>query len=128
MVNQFTRTELVIGKDAIEKLHNSCVAVFGLGGVGSFVVEGLVRAGVGKFILIDNDDVDITNLNRQIHATHNTIGKYKVDLMEQRILEINPDAIVKKYREKLNLTNFSPFFIQKVSFFHCILLFFIIFA
>ena len=98
MVNQFTRTELVIGKDAIEKLHNSCVAVFGLGGVGSFVVEGLVRAGVGKFILIDNDDVDITNLNRQIHATHNTIGKYKVDLMEQRILEINPDAIVKKYR------------------------------
>ena len=98
MINQFTRTELVIGKDAIEKLHNSCVAVFGLGGVGSFVVEGLVRAGVGKFILIDNDDVDITNLNRQIHATHNTIGKYKVDLMEQRILEINPDAIVKKYR------------------------------
>ena len=75
MVNQFTRTVLVIGKDAIEKLHNTCGAVFGLGGVGSFVVEGLVRAGVGKFILIDNDDVDITNLNRQIHATHNTIGK-----------------------------------------------------
>ena len=75
MLNQFSRTELLIGKDGIEKLKNSKVAIFGIGGVGSFVVEGLVRAGIGNFILIDDDKVCLTNLNRQIIATRKTVGK-----------------------------------------------------
>ncbi|MGN1012903.1 MAG: ThiF family adenylyltransferase [Clostridia bacterium] len=98
MLNQFSRTELLIGKDGLNSLRKAKVAIFGIGGVGSFVVEGLARAGVGNFILVDNDDVDITNLNRQIHATHSTIGKYKVDIMKERILDINPLAKVKTYR------------------------------
>ena len=99
MLNQFSRTELILGEDAIKKLNNSKVAVFGIGGVGSFVVEGLVRAGVGKFVLVDKDEVDITNLNRQIIATYKTIGKNKVDIAKERILEINPDAKVEIYKE-----------------------------
>ena len=99
MLNQFSRTELVIGKNALEKLHNSKVAIFGIGGVGSFVVEGLVRAGVGKYILIDDDKVCLTNLNRQIIATRKTIGKLKVEVAKERILDINPDAEVKVYKE-----------------------------
>lgn len=98
MINQFSRTELLIGKEGIEKLKKAKVAVFGVGGVGSFVVEGLVRAGVSNFIIVDNDDVDITNLNRQLHATHDTIGKYKVDLMKDRILSINKEAKVDTYK------------------------------
>ena len=99
MLNQFSRTELVIGKDAIKKLNNSKVAVFGIGGVGSFVVEGLVRAGVGNFVLVDKDEVDITNLNRQIIATHKTIGMPKVEVSKERILDINPSAKVEIYKE-----------------------------
>ncbi len=99
MVNQFSRTELLIGKDGLKKLKNAKVAVFGIGGVGSFVVEALVRAGIGNFILVDNDKVSITNLNRQIIATRKTIGKYKVDVMKERILEINPEAKVEIYKE-----------------------------
>lgn len=98
MQNQFTRTELIIGKDGIEKLQNAKVAVYGVGGVGSYVVEGLARAGIGHLVLIDNDYVDITNINRQIHATHNTIGKSKVEVEKERILEINPNAIVDIYQ------------------------------
>ena len=98
-MNQFSRTELLIGKDGVEKLNNAKVAVFGVGGVGSFVVEGLVRAGVGNFILVDDDEVCLTNLNRQIHATRKTIGKYKAELMRDRILEINPDAKVEVFKE-----------------------------
>ena len=98
-MNQFSRTELLIGKDGVEKLHKAKVAVFGVGGVGSFVVEGLVRAGVGNFILVDDDEVCLTNLNRQIHATRKTIGKYKAELMRDRILEINPDAKVEVFKE-----------------------------
>lgn len=98
MQNQFTRTELLIGKDGIEKLQNAKVAVYGVGGVGSYVVEGLARAGIGHLVLIDNDYVDITNINRQIHATHNTIGKSKVEVEKERILEINPNAIVDIYQ------------------------------
>ena len=89
MLNQFSRTELLIGKKGIEKLQNAKVAVFGIGGVGSYVVEGLVRAGVGGFLLIDKDNVDITNINRQIIATHKTIGKAKVEVAKERIIEIN---------------------------------------
>lgn len=99
MLNQFSRTELLIGKKGIEKLQKSKVAVFGIGGVGSFVVEGLVRAGVKNFTLVDKDTVDITNLNRQIIATQNTIGKPKVEVARERILEINPNANVEIYQE-----------------------------
>ena len=99
MPNQFSRTELIIGKEGIKKLNKAKVAIFGVGGVGSFVVEGLVRAGVEKFIIVDNDKVCLTNLNRQIIATHKTIGKYKVDVAKERILEINPKAKVKTYKE-----------------------------
>ena len=99
MVNQFSRTEMLIGKEGIEKLANAKIAVFGIGGVGSFTVEALARAGVGKFVLIDNDKISLTNLNRQIHATHKTIGKNKVDVMKERILEINPNAQVETFTE-----------------------------
>lgn len=99
MENQFSRTELLIGKDGIIKLQKAKVAIFGIGGVGSYVVEGLVRAGVENFVLIDNDKVCLTNLNRQIIATTKTIGQYKVDVMKQRILEINPNAKVETYQE-----------------------------
>lgn len=94
IVDQFARTEMIIGEDALKILENSHVAVFGIGGVGGFVVEGLARAGIGHFDLIDNDQVSITNLNRQIIATHKTIGCYKVEVMKERILEINPRAQV----------------------------------
>ena len=99
MLNQFSRTELIIGKDNVEKLHNSKVAIFGIGGVGSYVVEGLVRAGIGSFILVDDDRVCLTNLNRQIIATRKTIGKYKIEVARDRILEINPDANVEIHQE-----------------------------
>lgn len=98
MQNQFTRTELLIGKDGLKKLQNAKVAVYGVGGVGSYVVEGLARAGIGHLVLIDNDYVDITNINRQIHATHSTIGKSKVEIEKERILEINPNVIVDIYQ------------------------------
>lgn len=99
MLNQFSRTELLIGKEAIEKLNKSKVAIFGIGGVGSFVVEGLARAGVENFILVDDDKICLTNLNRQIIATHKTVGKYKVEVAKERILEINPNANVETYQE-----------------------------
>jgi tRNA A37 threonylcarbamoyladenosine dehydratase len=99
MLNQFSRTELLIGNEAIEKLNNAKVAVFGIGGVGSFVVEGLVRAGVGNFILVDDDRVCLTNLNRQVIATRKTVGKPKVEVARDRILEINPNANVEIYQE-----------------------------
>ena len=99
MLNQFSRTELLIGQEGIKKLQNSKVAIFGIGGVGSFVVEGLVRAGIGKFVLVDKDTVDITNLNRQIIATRKTVGKPKVEIAKERILEINPDAKVEIYQQ-----------------------------
>ena len=98
-LNQFSRTELLVGKEGIDKIKKAKVAIFGIGGVGSFVTEGLVRAGVKKFVLIDNDKVCLTNLNRQIIATRKTIGQYKVDVMKERILEINPDAEVEIYKE-----------------------------
>ena len=94
MLNQFSRTELLIGKEGMEKLKNSRVAVFGIGGVGGYTVEALVRSGVGTLDLIDDDKVCLTNINRQIYATRKTVGKYKVDVARERILEINPDAVV----------------------------------
>ena len=94
MLNQFSRTQLLLGEEAMDKLKNSRVAVFGVGGVGGYVCEALARSGVGTFDLIDDDKVCLTNLNRQIIATRKTVGKYKVEVMKERILDINPDAQV----------------------------------
>ena len=99
MLEQFSRTQILIGKDGIEKLKKSKVAVFGIGGVGSYVVEALTRVGVGNFILVDNDEVTISNLNRQIIATTKTIGIPKVEVAKERILEINPEAQVEIHKE-----------------------------
>lgn len=109
MEDMFSRTELLIGKENIEKLQKSKVAVFGIGGVGSYVVEGLARAGIGNFILVDSDDVSISNLNRQIIATTKTIGKPKVEVSKDRILEINPNANVTIYKEFYKPDNRVPF-------------------
>ena len=94
VLNQFSRTELLLGEDNMQRLFNARVAVFGIGGVGGYTVEALARVGVGTLDLIDDDRICMTNLNRQIFATRKTIGKYKVDVMKERILEINPDADV----------------------------------
>ena len=93
-LNEFCRTELLVGEEGINKLHNSKVIVFGIGGVGSFVVEALTRAGVGNLILVDNDTICISNLNRQIHATQATVGNVKVEAMKERVLTINPNCNV----------------------------------
>ncbi len=93
-MNQFSRTELLIGKTAVDNLKNKRVAIFGIGGVGGYVCEALVRSGVGHFDLIDNDDVSLTNINRQIIALHSTIGRDKVEVMKERMLDINPEVDV----------------------------------
>lgn len=98
MLNQFSRTELLFGKEKMKKLAKARVAVFGLGGVGSFVVEALVRSGIGQIDIIDNDKISLTNLNRQLFATRKTLGKDKVDVAEERISEINPDCKVTKFK------------------------------
>ena len=98
MLTQFSRTELLLGKEAMDKLANSKVAVFGVGGVGGYVCEALARSGVGSFDLIDDDKVCLTNLNRQIIATRKSVGKYKTDVMKERILDINPDAKVEMHK------------------------------
>ena len=89
MIHAFSRSELLLGSEAIEKLKNSCVAVFGVGGVGGYTVEALARSGVGELHLIDNDDVSLTNINRQIIALHSTVGQPKVDVLKARVLDIN---------------------------------------
>ena len=98
MLNQFSRTELIFGKEAMEKLARSRVAIFGVGGVGGYAIEALVRSGVGTVDLIDDDKICLTNINRQIYATRKTVGQYKVDAAEERIHEINPDTVVNKYK------------------------------
>ena len=100
MNDYFKRTELVIGREGMEVLSQSTVAIFGIGGVGSFAAEALTRSGIGKIILIDYDIIDITNINRQIHATSRTIGLPKVEVMRERLLEINPtlDVIIHQYK------------------------------
>lgn len=99
------RTEMLIGKDNIDKLQNSCVVVFGLGGVGSYVVEGLVRASIGKIAIVDKDIVDVTNINRQLIADTTTVGKSKVDVAEERMLKINPNISICKIQEFVNKDN-----------------------
>ena len=94
MSEQFIRTRMIIGDEALEKLNKARVAVFGIGGVGGYVVEALARSGVGAIDLIDNDTVSLSNINRQIIATHKTIGRYKTEVMRERILDINPECKV----------------------------------
>ena len=98
MLNQFSRTQLIFGADGIEMLSAARVAVFGIGGVGGYTVEALVRSGIGAVDLIDDDKVCLTNLNRQIYALRSTVGKYKVDVAEERIKDINPDCVVRTYK------------------------------
>lgn len=103
MIHQFSRTELLLGKEAMEKLNKSHVAVFGIGGVGGYTAEALARTGIGKLTLIDNDTVSISNINRQIIASHSTVGKYKVDVAKERFTDINPDIIIETHK-----TFFTP--------------------
>ena len=98
MLNQFSRSELLLGKEAMERLSNAKVAVFGIGGVGGYVVEALARTGVGAFVLVDDDKICLTNINRQIIATRSSVGKYKADVMKERILDINPNAKVEIHK------------------------------
>ena len=113
MLNQFSRTQLLLGKEAMDKLANSRVAVFGIGGVGGYVCEALVRSGVGEFDLIDDDKVCLTNLNRQIIATRKTVGKYKTEVMKERILDINPDAKVNIHNPKADVRIHKCFFLPE---------------
>lgn len=103
MIHEFSRSELLLGAEALEKLKNSCVAVFGVGGVGGYAVEALARSGIGELHLIDNDTVSLTNINRQIIALHSTVGRAKVEVMRERVLEINPACRVYTYE-----TFFTP--------------------
>lgn len=98
MADQFSRTELLLGAEGMARLHSARVAVFGIGGVGGYVVEALARSGIGALDLIDNDRVSLTNLNRQIIATQSTLGRYKTEVARERILDINPGAVVREYR------------------------------
>ena len=106
-LNEFCRTELLVGEEGINKLHNSKVIVFGIGGVGSFVVEALTRAGVGNLILVDNDTICISNLNRQIHATQATVGMIKVEAMKERVISINPKCNVEAKQVFITADNIS---------------------
>lgn len=119
--NQDSRTEILLGKEALKKIKQAKVLIFGLGGVGSYVVEGLVRAGISDFILVDNDKISKSNINRQIIATHKQIGKYKVDVEKERILEINPNTKVETYKdfflkdEKNIITNKVDYIIDAID-------------
>ncbi len=105
MLHAFTRTEMLIGPESLQKLRRSKVAVFGIGGVGTFAVEALARCGIGSLVLVDYDSVELTNINRQLHATFDTIGKPKVDLMRDRILTINPEAKLTALRSLYSAEN-----------------------
>ena len=98
MLDQFSRTRLLLGHEGMDKLKDARVAVFGIGGVGGYAVEALARSGIGALDLIDDDKVCLTNINRQIIATHRTVGKYKVDVAEERVHDINPDCVVRTYK------------------------------
>ena len=116
MENQFARTKLLIGDIAFDKLANSHIAVFGIGGVGSYVVEALARVGIGKLDLIDNDFVGITNINRQLIALHSTIGKPKVEVAKERILDINPDIKINTYKTFFSAENSHDFNFSKYNY------------
>ena len=110
MLNEFSRTELLLGKEALDHLAGCRVAILGIGGVGSYTAEGLVRSGVGKFVLVDDDRICLTNLNRQIHATHRTVGKYKAEVMAERMRDINPSADIQIVQSFYTPDNAARFF------------------
>ena len=112
----FDRTKNLIGENALEKLASSKVAVFGIGGVGGYVVEALVRAGIGEIDLIDNDTINPTNINRQIVALHSTLGQYKVDVMEKRILDINPNIKINSFKTFFDENTISEFNFNKYDY------------
>lgn len=116
MLDQFSRTRLLLGYDAVEKLKNARVAVFGIGGVGGYVCEALIRSGVGHFDLIDNDKVSLSNINRQIIATRKTVGRYKTEVMRERMLDINPEAEVLLYNSFFLPENADEFPFEKYDY------------
>ena len=116
MLNQFSRTQLIYGKEAMDKLSRSHIAVFGIGGVGGYTVEALVRSGIGEITLVDDDRVCLTNLNRQLLATRKTVGKYKVDAAEERILEINPNVKINKCKAFYTPENSADFDFTKYDY------------
>ncbi|APH04271.1 tRNA threonylcarbamoyladenosine dehydratase [Bacillus weihaiensis] len=116
MLHQFSRNELAIGKEGLDILKNSTVAVLGIGGVGSFAAEALARSGVGKLVLVDKDDVDITNVNRQIHALVSTVGQPKVDLMAERVKDINPDCEVVSLKMFYTEETYEQFFAHNLDY------------
>lgn len=115
-MDQFSRTSLLIGEDGINKLKRAKVAIFGVGGVGSYTAEALARAGVGHFVLVDKDEICVTNLNRQIHALHSTIGQSKVEVMRARILDINPEAQIEAFQEFYLPENAKKFMSEKYDY------------
>ncbi|ASS98738.1 tRNA threonylcarbamoyladenosine dehydratase [Geobacillus thermocatenulatus] len=116
MLHQFSRNELAIGKEGLERLKNATVAVLGVGGVGSFAVEALARSGIGRLVLVDRDNVDITNINRQIHALLSTIGRPKVELMKERIADINPECEVIALQMFYTEETYEQFFAYDLDF------------
>lgn len=116
MQHEFSRTELLIGISGLEKLRKSTVMIFGIGGVGSFTVEALARAAVGHLILVDYDDISLTNINRQLHALHSTVGEAKVEVMKRRILEINPEAKVETIMEFYSAANAERLLDRKLDY------------
>ncbi|WP_445612764.1 tRNA threonylcarbamoyladenosine dehydratase [Geobacillus sp. YF-1] len=116
MLHQFSRNELAIGPEGLEKLKNATVAVLGIGGVGSFAVEALARSGIGRLVLVDRDNVDITNINRQIHALLSTIGRPKVELMKERIADINPACEVIALQMFYTEETYEQFFAYNLDF------------
>lgn len=116
MNNWLNRTELLIGKDNLIKLQNSNITVFGCGGVGSFVIEGLVRAGIGNITIVDNDDIDITNINRQLMADTSVVGSSKVEIERERLLKINPNLIINIYKQFVDSSNVSNFITDSTNY------------
>ncbi|MCK7607008.1 tRNA threonylcarbamoyladenosine dehydratase [Geobacillus stearothermophilus] len=116
MLHQFSRNELAIGPEGLERLKNATVAVLGVGGVGSFAVEALARSGIGRLVLVDRDNVDITNINRQIHALLSTIGRPKVELMKERIADINPECEVIALQMFYTEETYEQFFAYDLDF------------
>jgi tRNA A37 threonylcarbamoyladenosine dehydratase len=115
-VDQFARTRLLLGAEGLARLACSKVMIFGVGGVGSYTVEALARAGVGHLVLVDYDTVDVTNINRQLPALLSTVGSYKVDVLQKRIADINKEAQVTVYREKVSPENVRIFFQENPSY------------
>lgn len=114
-MNQFERLELLIG-NKIAKIHNKHVLIIGLGGVGSYAVEALIRSGIENITIVDKDVIDITNLNRQLMTTHENIGKYKTDEIEKRIMSINPNCKIKKITKNINLNNINELFVDNIDY------------